>query len=110
MVVLGFPSLYDEELWWTTEFRKTTSVNSKWTTCLEFTVADSVSVTRNHVFCWPFGFRGGVVKLCNLLPLWDIWFQGEVRRGEWHGSRELMTGNGSLSPGDVGFLAWCFVI
>ena len=47
------------------------------------------------------------MKLCGMLPSWDMpWFHGEVRRGEWHGSRELKIGNGSLSPRGAGFLAW----
>jgi hypothetical protein len=28
-----------------------------------------------------------------------LWFHGEVSRGEWHESRDLMTSNGGLSPG-----------
>jgi hypothetical protein len=37
---------------------------------------------------WPFGFRGSIVKLCCLLPSWDMFlmFHGESRGGECHGN------------------------
>jgi hypothetical protein len=54
-------------------------------------------VVCNHVFFDCLLLGGSDVKLCYRLPSWDMSFSAEVRGGEWYGSRDPRTMNGSSS-------------
>jgi hypothetical protein len=68
-------------------------------------------VVCTHVFLWPFGFRGSVVKLCWLLPSWGRLSRSIVKSagGKCHESWDPRTSNVDLRLCDDEELTWWFV-